>query len=78
MVVAWIRVPHSGQKASARMVPLSAVFSKTFRVPLTLQAELLAVCQDKLKQEANWLAEIAAGKTMAELIGLGEAEIIGD
>jgi regulator of RNase E activity RraA len=47
-------------------------------VPLALQAALLPVCQDKLKQEENWLAEIAAGKTMAELIGLGEAELIGD
>ena len=45
-------------------------------VPLAIQAALLPVCRDKLKQEENWLAEIAAGKTMAELIGLGEAEVI--
>ncbi len=46
-------------------------------VPLARQAALLPVCQDKLKQEENWLAEIAAGKTVAELLGLGEAEVIG-
>ena len=47
-------------------------------VPLAEQAELLAACRDKLKQEEGWLAEIAAGKTMAEILGLGEAEVIGD
>ena len=47
-------------------------------VPLALQAALLPVCRDKLKQEEYWLAEIAADKTMAELIGLVEAEVIGD
>ncbi len=47
-------------------------------VPLAGQAELLAACRDKLKQEEGWLAEIAAGKTMAELLGLGEAEVIGN
>jgi len=46
-------------------------------VPLADQAALLPVCRDKLKQEEGWLAEIAAGKTMAELIGLGDAEVIG-
>ncbi len=46
-------------------------------VPLAGQAELLAACRDKLEQEKGWLAEIAAGKTMAELLGLGEAEVIG-
>ncbi len=47
-------------------------------VPLADQAELLAACRDKLKQEEGWLAEIAAGKTMAEIQGLAEAEVIGD
>jgi regulator of RNase E activity RraA len=47
-------------------------------VPLADQAALLGVCRDKLEQEQAWLAEIAAGKTMAELLGLGEAEVIGD
>ncbi len=47
-------------------------------VPLADQAALLAVCRDKLEQEKGWLAEIAAGKTMAELLGLGAAEVIGD
>ncbi len=46
-------------------------------VPLAEQADLLAACRDKLKQEEGWLAEIAAGKTMAEILGLGEAEVIG-
>jgi regulator of RNase E activity RraA len=45
-------------------------------VPLAEQAALLPVCRDKLIQEENWLAEIAAGKTMAELLGLGDAEVI--
>ncbi len=47
-------------------------------VPLAQQAALLPICRDKLIQEENWLAEIAAGKTVAELLGLGEAEVIGD
>ncbi len=47
-------------------------------VPLADQAALLAACRDKLKQEQGWLAEIAAGRTMAEILGLGEAEVIGD
>ncbi len=45
-------------------------------VPLAGQAALLTVCRDKLEQEKGWLAEIAAGKTMAELLGLGAAEVI--
>ena len=45
-------------------------------VPLAGQAELLAACRDKLEQEEGWLAEIATGKTMAEILGLGEAEVI--
>ncbi len=45
-------------------------------VPLAAQAALLAACRDKLKQEEDWLAELAAGKTMAEILGLGEAEVI--
>ncbi len=45
-------------------------------VPLAQQAALLPICRDKLIQEENWLAEIAAGKTVAELLGLGEAEVI--
>ncbi len=46
-------------------------------VPLADRAELLAACRDKLEQEEGWLAELAAGKTMAEILGLGEAEVIG-
>ena len=46
-------------------------------VPLAGQADLLAVCRDKLEQEEGWLAAIEAGRTMAELLGLGEAEVIG-
>ena len=45
-------------------------------VPFAEQAALLPICRDKLKQEEGWLAEIAAGRTMAELLGLGEAEVI--
>ncbi len=45
-------------------------------VPLAQQAALLPICRDKLIQEENWLAEIAAGKTMAEILGLDEAEVI--
>ena len=45
-------------------------------VPLADQAALLAVCRAKLEQERGWLAEIAAGTTMAELLGLGAAEVI--
>jgi regulator of RNase E activity RraA len=47
-------------------------------VPLADRAELLALCRDKLTQEQGWLAEIAAGKTMAEVLGLAEAEVIGE
>ena len=46
-------------------------------VPLADQAELLAVCRDKLEQEKGWLAAIEAGRTMADHLGLGEAEVIG-
>ncbi len=45
-------------------------------VPLAAQAALLAACRDKLTQEEDWLAELAAGKTMAEILGIGVAEVI--
>jgi regulator of RNase E activity RraA len=45
-------------------------------VPLAGQADLLAVCQDKLEQERGWLAAIEAGQTMAELLDLPKPEMI--
>jgi regulator of RNase E activity RraA len=46
-------------------------------VPLERQAELIEACQAKLGQEKNWLAAIEEGRSMADVLGLGEAEIIG-
>ncbi len=47
-------------------------------VPLEKQAEIHAACLAKLEQEEAWLAEVEAGRGMAEILGLGEAELIGD
>ena len=47
-------------------------------VPLARWRAVYAACRDKLEQEQAWLREIAAGKTMAELLGLPEAEVIRD
>ena len=45
-------------------------------VPLARQAEILAAGQAKLEAEERWLEAIAAGKTMAEVLGLPEPEMI--
>ncbi len=47
-------------------------------VPLARWRAVYAACRDKLEQEQGWLREIAAGKTMVELLGLTEAEILRD
>lgn len=46
-------------------------------VPLARRGEILAACQAKLEQERDWLARIETGETMAEILGLGDAEVIG-
>lgn len=46
-------------------------------VPLERQAELMEACQAKLAQEVDWLAAIEEGRSMTDVLGLGEAEIIG-
>ncbi len=45
-------------------------------VPLERQAEVVAAGQAKLEAEERWLEAIAAGKTMAEVLGLPEPEMI--
>ena len=45
-------------------------------VPLASWRAVYAACLDKLKAEEEWLRQIAAGKPMAEILGLQEAEII--
>ncbi len=45
-------------------------------VPLARQAEILAAGQAKLEAEERWLEAIAAGKTMAEVLGLPEPEML--
>ena len=45
-------------------------------VPLERQAELLAAGQAKLEAEDRWLEAIAAGRTMADVLGLPEPEMI--
>ncbi len=45
-------------------------------VPLQRQAAILAAGQAKLVAEERWLQAIAAGKTMAEVLGLPEPEMI--
>jgi hypothetical protein len=45
-------------------------------VPLRGWREVFAACRKKLKQEEDWLRQIEAGRTMAEILGLPEAEVI--
>ncbi len=45
-------------------------------VPLARQAALLAAGQAKLEAEERWLEAIAAGKMMADVLGLPEPEMI--
>lgn len=45
-------------------------------VPLAGWRAVYAACRDKLEQEEGWLRAIAAGKTMAEVLGLPAAEVI--
>ncbi len=47
-------------------------------VPLERQAAILAAGQAKLEAEERWLEAIAAGKTMAEVLGLPEPEMIDE
>ena len=37
-----------------------------------------AACVEKIKEEQDWLRQLGNGKTMAELLNLPEAEVIGD
>ncbi len=45
-------------------------------VPLAGQAEILTACRGKLEQETAWLAAIEAGRFMAKILDLPEAEVI--
>lgn len=45
-------------------------------VPLRGWREVLAACQKKLTQEEDWLRQIEAGRTMAEILGLPETTVI--
>ena len=47
-------------------------------VPLERQAEILEAGQAKLKEEERWLETIAAGRSMIEVHGLPEPEVIGE
>lgn len=47
-------------------------------VPIERWRSIYEACLEKLKQEAGWVREIDSGKTMAEILGLPEAEIIRD
>lgn len=47
-------------------------------VPLARWRAVYAACVEKLKAEEEWLRQIASGKPMAEVLGLPEAEIIGE
>ncbi len=46
-------------------------------VPLEWADDMLAASREKLRQEEDTLKQIAEGKTSAELLGIGEVEIIG-
>lgn len=46
-------------------------------VPLAQRDDVYAACLAKLGQEEAWLREFAAGRTMAEILDLPEAEVIG-
>lgn len=45
-------------------------------VPLAGWREVYAACVEKLKQEEEWLRQIAAGRTMAEILGLPAATVV--
>ena len=47
-------------------------------VPLARQAEILEAGQAKLKEKERWLETIAAGRSMIEVHGLPEPEVIGE
>ncbi|MFQ5954191.1 MAG: RraA family protein [Kiloniellales bacterium] len=47
-------------------------------VPLERQAAILKAGQAKLKEEEHWLEAIAAGRSMTEVHGLPEPEVIGE
>jgi len=47
-------------------------------VPLTKWRAVYDDCLNKLKQEEGWLKELEAGKNMAEILGLPDAEVITD
>ena len=47
-------------------------------VPLEWAEDMLAASKGKLRQEEETLKQIAEGKTTAELLGIGEPEIIGE
>ena len=47
-------------------------------VPLERQTEILEAGQAKLKEEERWLETIAAGRSMIEVHGLPEPEVIGE
>lgn len=47
-------------------------------VPLERQAAILEAGQAKLKEEERWLEAIAAGRSMTEVHGLPEPEVIGE
>ncbi len=47
-------------------------------VPPERQAEILEAGQAKLKEEERWLETIAAGRSMIEVHGLPEPEVIGE
>ena len=45
-------------------------------VPIARWRAVYRDCLKKLAQEENWLRELASGKTMVELLGLPEAEVV--
>ena len=47
-------------------------------VPLEWAEDMLAASKEKLRQEEETLKQIAEGKTTAELLGIGEPEIISE
>ena len=47
-------------------------------VPLEWANDMLAASREKLRQEEDTLKQIADGKTTAELLSIGEPEIIGE
>ncbi|RMD61848.1 MAG: RraA family protein [Alphaproteobacteria bacterium] len=45
-------------------------------VPLARHEEVLGACVAKLEQEEDWLREIAAGRTMADILALPDPELL--